>query len=210
MNGPRGEGPPRAADHKRNDRRLPGPLRSSISWSLLGLVIDRPSYAYELAQRFDRTYEDALSLSSTSHVYTALAALEDRALIEELPGTRDLRQPKPRYQATALGIDSYRGWLVEQVHEDRRRQRLFVLQLGALVRREDAVRDVLDRYEQAVIEESGDLSVPEARDELGPAAVWVAGLLAEESRLVTGAKLALVRYARRTLRDLVRSQSRMS
>ena len=50
-------------------------MRSPINWALLGLVIQRPSYGYELVQRFERTYEDALELSSPSQVYTALDAL---------------------------------------------------------------------------------------------------------------------------------------
>ena len=60
-------------------------MRSPLNWALLGLVIQRPSYGYELVQRFERTYEDALELSSPSQVYTALDALRRRSLIEELP-----------------------------------------------------------------------------------------------------------------------------
>ncbi len=105
-------------------------MHSQVNWALLGLVIERPSYAYELAKRFERTYGEVLSLSSVSHVYTALATLKDRALIEELPGTRTGRQPKPRYQATETGLLDYAQWLIGQAGEDRRRQRLFVLQLG--------------------------------------------------------------------------------
>src|ERR1700731_241869 len=59
------------------------PMQSLVNWALLGLVIERPSYAYELAQRFERTYEGVLSLSSISHVYTALGTLRDRSLVEE-------------------------------------------------------------------------------------------------------------------------------
>jgi len=32
-------------------------MHSQVNWSLLGLVIKRPSYAYELAKRFERTYD---------------------------------------------------------------------------------------------------------------------------------------------------------
>lgn len=35
-------------------------MRSPLNWALLGLVIQRPSYGYELVQRFERIYEDAL------------------------------------------------------------------------------------------------------------------------------------------------------
>src|SRR3981081_4599722 len=98
------------------------PFQSPVNWALLGLVIERPSYAYELAQRFERAYDGALSLSSTSHVYTALGTLQNRSLIEEVPGTRSGRQPKPRYRATPSGVEEYRDWLVEQFGDNRRRQ----------------------------------------------------------------------------------------
>src|SRR5271168_3961392 len=79
------------------------PMRSPVNWALLGLVIERPSYGYELVKRFQREYEDVLPLSSESHVYTALKALERRGLIEETPGKGGGRQPKPCYHATATG-----------------------------------------------------------------------------------------------------------
>ena len=35
-------------------------MQSPVNWALLGLVIERPSYAYELAKRFERTYGSVL------------------------------------------------------------------------------------------------------------------------------------------------------
>jgi DNA-binding PadR family transcriptional regulator len=183
-------------------------MKSPISWALLGLVIERPSYAYELSQRFARTYQDALSLSSSSHIYTALAPLQARGLIEEVAGVCGGRQPKPRYQATSEGVASYCQRLVEQAREDRRRQRLFVLQLAALTRRPDAALDVLERYEQAWLDEAHQISIHCEEGDHDLSASWVAGLLSEESRLLTGGKLSWVGYARRTLKDLVNTQSR--
>ena len=86
-------------------------LRSPVSWALLGLVIQRPSYGYELVQRFERTYGHALELSSPSQIYTALDALERRGLIEKLPpgeAPEVVRQPKPHYRATARGVEQLR------------------------------------------------------------------------------------------------------
>src|SRR6185312_13010300 len=122
------------------------PMHSPVNWALLGLIIERPSYAYELAQRFERTYRGALSLSSVSHVYTALTTLTSRSLAEEIPGTRTGRQPKPRYRATAEGVEEYRAWLLGQLSEDRRRQRLFVLQLAALTRNPDVALEIVADY----------------------------------------------------------------
>ena len=128
-------------------------MRSPVSWALLGLVIQRPSYGYELVQRFERTYGDALELSSASQIYTALDALERRGLIEEMTGDEDdgSRQPKPHYRATAEGVHDYREWLVGQVDEERRRSRLFARQLAMLACRRRA--RVIERYEQACLRE---------------------------------------------------------
>jgi DNA-binding PadR family transcriptional regulator len=164
-------------------------MRSPVNWALLGLVIERPGYAYELAQRFQHVYQDALTLSSTSHVYTALTTLTDRALVEELPGSREGRQPRPRYTATANGLEAYEEWLIGQVSEERRRQRLAVLQLAALKRRPDAQR-MLTRYEQALATDS-----PDGRASND----CIAALLCEERRLSTVAKLAWVAFAREQL-----------
>jgi DNA-binding PadR family transcriptional regulator len=179
-------------------------MRSLVNWALLGLVIDRPSYAYELARRFEREYRDALSLSSVSHVYTALGTLKDRALVEEVAGTRAGRQPKPHYRATEKGIEDYRQWLVGQIQEDRQRQRLFVLQLGALMRNPREALRMITLYEQSCLEIARKLPIasPEApRGE--PGAALTARLLAEESRLAVGAKLAWAQYARRKFAALL-------
>jgi DNA-binding PadR family transcriptional regulator len=178
-------------------------MHSQVNWALLGLVIERPSYAYELARRFERTYEGVLGLSSVSHAYTALAALRDRALIEELPGTRVGRQPKPHYCATAKGLQEYGQWLVGQVEEDSRRQRLFVLALARFTREPQAALEILTRYEQAWLAEAQRTPVrPRDGECAGGAPELAARLAAEESRLALGAKLAWVEYVRRELSSL--------
>lgn len=183
------------------------PMQSQVNWALLGLVIERPSYAYELARRFERTYEGVLTLSSVSHVYTALAALKDRALVEELPGTRAGRQPKPHYRATPKGLEDYRQWLAAQLDEDLRRQRLFVLSLSTFTRDPQAALEVLALYEQACMSEAQSIPLaPRAEVCANGAPELAARLLAEDSRLALGAKLAWVQYARRELRALPDTQ----
>lgn len=169
------------------------PMQSLVNWTLLGLVIERPSYAYELAQRFERTYDGVLSLSSVSHAYTALGTLRGRELIEEVPGTRAGRQPKPHYRATAGGIAAYRDWLAGQICEDRRRRRLFVLQLGSLARHPQTALEVIARYQEACLAEAGRTPIGGREQEL------TARLAAEENRLAVGAKLAWAEYARSEL-----------
>jgi DNA-binding PadR family transcriptional regulator len=166
-------------------------------------VIERPSYAYELASRFERTYGDVLSLSSVSHIYTALATLKGRSLVQEIPGTRTGRQPKPRYRATEQGLSDYAEWLVNQVGEDTRRERLFVLQLATFTADPDAALAILDRYEQACHSQARAIPlVAHAQHSLGAAADLGSRLASEQARLALGAKLAWVQYARTELRAL--------
>lgn len=185
-------------------RQQAPPMRSPVNWGVLGLVIERPSYAYNLAQRFERRYGDVLPLSNVGHVYTALGVLGERGLVEEIPGTRSGRQPKPSYRATPLGLEQYRAWLVGQAGEERRHRQLFVLALGALAGDRDDALGVLERYEQAWLTEG--MQTPIARDEDVPAdrlTVLLGRLIEEDSRLFVGARLEWVEYARRQLRDLL-------
>ncbi len=183
-------------------------MRSLVNWALLGLVIDRPSYAYELAHRFERTYQEALALSSVSHVYVGLGKLKERGLIEEVAGTRSGRQPKPHYRVTERGLEEYSDWLVEQLSEDRQRQRLFVLQLASMARDPARAVEIIDRVEASCLEEASRiaLSGPSEAEEWQPNGL-ARSLAAEEARLAVGAKLAWIQYAREELRALAESRS---
>lgn len=181
-------------------------IRSPICWALLGLVIQRASYGYEFVQRFERTYDDALELSSPSQVYTALDTLARHALVEELrepppataPPAGVVRQPKPHYRATAEGVRRYREWLVGQLDDERRRSRLFVHQLAMLAPK-DALA-VIERFEHACLTRVGVAPPPGAADAAGEdAGGLVHELLCEEHRLATQARLAWIEYARRRL-----------
>jgi DNA-binding PadR family transcriptional regulator len=176
-------------------------MQSHVNWALLGLVIERPSYAYELAQRFERTYDGSLALSSVSHVYTALRALQDRGLVEEVAGTRTGRQPRPHYRATAEGMAGYRDWLVGQVGEERRRQRLLVLQLGALTHEPRAALEIIARSEHECLAEARGTPIPTDGNASGSPEL-VARLIGEEARLAAGARLKWLQYARRELEAL--------
>jgi DNA-binding PadR family transcriptional regulator len=183
-------------------------MQSPVNWALLGLVIERPSYAYELAQRFERSYDGALALASTSHVYTAIDALRSRLLIEEIPGTRSGRQPKPHYRATALGVEAYREWLVGQLDAERRRQRLFVAQLAVLRNNPQTALAIVEEYEQACLKEAAKIPIAHREgstfDRLSE---LPARLIAEESRLAIGAKLAWIEYARQELKAISDARS---
>jgi DNA-binding PadR family transcriptional regulator len=180
-----------------------GPMQSAVQWALLGLVIERPSYGYELAQRFETAYAGMLHLSGVSYVYTALDTLQRRDLIEEIPGTRSGRQPKPRYRATDEGVESYKERLTAQIQEDFRRSRLFARQLAVFAHEPDVALEIIERYSEACLEQAGEAPIaglaPSAPDAVSGLA---ARLVSEESRLAMDAKLPWVDYARREFKAL--------
>lgn len=196
-------------------------LRSPVSWALLSLVIQRPSYGYELVQRFERTFGDALELSSLSQIYTALDTLRRRALIEVFAAGVDadkgaVRQPKLHYRATAAGVRDYEQWLVGQVSEERRRSRLFARQLSVLP--PQTALAIVGRCERACLADAKAVQLPSDASEAHhlPAqqrgdglpsnerATSLAGrLLCEEGRLAMQARLAWFEYARRELQALL-------
>ena len=175
-------------------------MRSPINWALLGLLIRRPSYGYELVQRFERTYGDTLELSSRSQIYTALDSLARRGLIERTQevGVEDpLRQPRPHHRATETGIRAYERWLIEQVSEDERRS-LLISQHFATLPSEHALR-LLERCADLCLEAVGRLPA-EDNEQASPRPEALAERLAgEEERLRAGAVLSWIEYARSEL-----------
>ncbi len=178
-------------------------MRSPVNWSLLGLVIQRSSYGYELVQRFERMYGEALELSSPSQIYTALDILERRGLIELLPApeTAELsRQPKPHYRVTPVGVGAYVDWLVSHVQNEQRRSRLFVHQIAVLPPLE--ALEVIERCEQACLKAATAAPAVSSDRQAGEGGQLAMRLIDEEQRLVIGARLAWIEYARRELRAL--------
>ena len=186
-------------------------MRSPVSWALLGLVIQRPSYGYELVQRFERTYGDALELSSPSQVYTALDTLARKSLIEEIRagGAPDgvVRQPKPHYRATAEGERDFQDWLVAQLHDERRRSRLFAHQLAVLPARDALV--VVGSYEQECLKQASRTPMTATDDHSAEGIGQLAArLVGEEERLALDARLSWIEYARRELTALATAGAR--
>jgi DNA-binding PadR family transcriptional regulator len=170
-------------------------MTSVVYWVLLGLVIERPSYGLELYNRLQRMYGDVLSLKSESHVYGALDALEKRELIERIVrGQAVARQPKPHYRATQHGHISYEDWLVAQVGDERRRQELWVRQMGIFAHDPKATLKLLSRFEAHHLERAAEPTrlpgvPPDSRVEL------IEDLVAERKRLVDGGMLSWLHYA---------------
>lgn len=182
-------------------------MRHSGSWPLLGLLIERPGYGYELMQRFERIYADALSLnlSSPKRTYQALEELLQRGLIEPIHETdtdgRPPRKPRIYYQATAQGKSAYEEWLISELTEARQRSWLFARQLSSLDP-QHAI-EVVDRFERECLEESGNADPAERHRQDDRTDALVERLTREDERLTLGVKLSWFQYARRELRALI-------
>ncbi len=199
-------------------------MRSAVNWAVLGLVIERPSYGYELFQRLERRYGGVLD-PPISQIYAALNALERAALIEPLPAEEAgaapdeharpaaRRQPKVHYRATAGGARAFREWVAEQIRDDPRHVELLRRIAGtaaAGVDRVGTMRDLVDAYERACVEEASLLPLPPARSGATPAVA--AGELVE--RLVLGARRGLldahfawIAYARKEIDAFERTRT---
>jgi DNA-binding PadR family transcriptional regulator len=178
-------------------------MRSLINWAVLGLLIERPSYGYDLFHRFERTYGKALELSSPSQVYGARKPLKQKSLIEQISrddaGAGEAGQPKPRYRATAEAVPAYRERLVTLVTHERERLELLALLVGALPPRDALV--VVDCFERRLLSER--TTAPQTPD-AEPAS---ARQLAEHAKqLETGQALKWTTYARRELEAAIDAQ----
>ncbi|MBA3807881.1 MAG: PadR family transcriptional regulator [Solirubrobacterales bacterium] len=176
-------------------------MSSQFNWALLGLVISRPSYGFELARRFERDYGDVLNLSGDSHVYAALDRLLNLELIEEVPQPGLGRQPKLRYRATELGLRSYVDWLVEQVDEERRLKELWVRQLAVFTTEPATAVELIDRFQQKYLKRAGEMgrakgATATSRSDL------IDRLVAEEHRISVGGMLSWLGTAHETFEAL--------
>lgn len=180
-------------------------MRSPVNWVVLGLVIERPGYGYDLFRRFERTYGNALELSCQAQVYKALTALERRGLVEQIrpdaATPEELRQPKPRYRASAEAVRGYQDWLITQVTQERQRSELFPLQVAALPARDALV--VIDRYEQHLLQDHR--NARNAPTHEGSSAL-ARRLVQERKRLEAGLALKWAEYARRELEAAIDAQ----
>ncbi len=187
-------------------------MTSPVNWAVLGLVIERPSYGWELAQRFERVYGDVLRLSSTSHIYVALTALQDRVMIEVVPRPGGDeggvgRQPKPHYRATEIGTRGYREWLVVQGREEHQRSQLFVRQLAIFAHDPNAALDLIASYRQICLDAGGRASIVAPDSPSDVASELMARLAAQQESLAAGARLAWCNYARREFEQLAKDQA---
>ncbi len=87
----------------------------SAKHAVLGLVIERPGYGYQLAQRLDERFGS--SGFAPSGVYSALDQLSRDDLVRSAGemGAGPARRAAPRmiYEATDEGVDHFEAWMLD-------------------------------------------------------------------------------------------------
>jgi hypothetical protein len=103
---------------------------------------------------------------------------------------------------------AYHEHLIGEVAEERRRQKVFFLQLTALTRDPGKAFEVLDTYEEACLAESCAPRIASS-DDCSPddALELQARLIAEEKRLAVGAKIEWARFARGEINALIKART---
>lgn len=141
---------------------------------VLGLLIERPGYGYDLQQRLD-TRLGFLGLSETV-VYKTLDRLERDGLIEEIPGGGRARtrrgMERVMYRATPLGIQQFRAWIAQPseraVVRDELQAKLIIVEPECL----PSLLDVAEAQERECLAELNALQRPSLGRAASPDVPW--------------------------------------
>jgi DNA-binding PadR family transcriptional regulator len=86
----------------------------SAKYAILGLVIERPGYGYQLAQRLEERFGS--SVFAPSGVYSSLDQLGRKGLVraagEKGAGRARRAAPRTIYEATEAGVEHFDAWML--------------------------------------------------------------------------------------------------
>lgn len=209
-------------------RPRPARVRSPITWLVLGFVIERPSYGYEIMARMERRLPGGTYPPGGTHVYNALNVLERAGHVESFrpsdeeravpvtdssqldssdPRQHRERQPKPHYRATETGIAAFREWLAEEMRsEPLQWEVLRRLAMAAGIYDVARMSELVDRLEARCVQEAqrlpagnGVRSPARSADEL------MERLIVAGQRTQIDAWLGWITYARREIEEYARA-----
>ncbi|HEU4723360.1 MAG TPA: PadR family transcriptional regulator [Gemmatimonadaceae bacterium] len=175
-------------------------LRPSAKLAVLGLVLQRPSWGYELVARFDRAFAEQQPWPwrvTPQAIYGALNDLEAVELIERIepegePRTLSAqRNARQHWRATAGGARAMREWLAAPMLSNPTREEVLIrLHFGA----DDAsLRAMLQLHAAECLEELERIGAT-------PALTRPERLVKEDRRLAVQARLSWIDFALAELR----------
>lgn len=103
-------------------------LKSLSQVAVLSLLIEQPSYVYEVAQRYDERFGDVLP-SSDASIYRVVDQLASNGWVEAMAPDRAPR--RTHYRVTGAGARAYTAALTEQVSGEPARLELVTRMLSA-------------------------------------------------------------------------------
>lgn len=181
-------------------------MRAGTKYAVLGLLQEQPGYGHQVLARFRRAFDAADWGISPQGLYAALDRLERDGLIEPVAtrGDASRRQPKTPYRVTATGAEELRRFLATPMEAEPTRAELIVRLQSVGADGVDALLAMLDRHEQACVEQLRRIG-DAAPDRTGTPDALVERLAREEQRLGIQARLMWIDYARMTLRESART-----
>lgn len=119
----------------------------SAKHALLGLLLHRSAYPYELADRLQARLGPAWAINS-GQVYQTIKVLEKEGLIEQVDGPVGGRADRHIFAATDSGAAEFAGWFESPTNGARlsRRPLLVKITLGGPERLKEALEQI-DAYE---------------------------------------------------------------
>jgi len=184
-------------------------MKAGTKYAVLGLLLERPSYGYEVLVRFRRAFDAGQWAISPQGLYASLDRLERDGLIEPIdPQSPEVRrrQPKTPYRVTADGARALRHFLDSPMGPDPSRAEFLVRLQCAASKDSEALLRMLDGYENACLDELGRIAlVPPSLDGPPQPVPLVERLALEDRRLGLQARLMWIDFARQQLRSVAAS-----
>ncbi len=120
----------------------------SAKHALLGLLLERPAYPYQLAEQLQQRLGPAWKVNS-GQLYQTVSALEREGLIERVNGTSRAREDRHVFQVTDEGVSEFERFFADSPESARlsRRPLLLKITFAGPERLPQALRK-LDAYER--------------------------------------------------------------
>jgi len=178
----------------------------SAKHAVLGLVIERPGYGYQLAQRLDERFGS--SGFAPSGVYSALDQLSRDELVRSAGemGAGPARRAAPRtiYEATEEGVDHFESWMLDPSPMPPLRDELHMKIALCRPRNVPRLIDMIGGQELVCLGRLRDLKVV-VHEVPGASRDWsrLMGVLAAEAEIAFwNARIEWLQSARELLEDL--------
>lgn len=187
----------------------------SVKYAVLGLLVQRRGYGYDLVQRFEEQVGPAWQLNAGA-IYVALDKLEQEGLVRPLAGDgapvtrRRTARGAPRviYEPTPQGIERFDGWMETASSMSPMREELHLKLALSQPRNLPRLIELTYEQEQACLDRLEQyLGVPQFDELLASAQPWsaVASVMVRDAEIAhlqaTVEWLRRIRQAMRWLKD---------